>query len=62
MVLNLLSLSMSERRFCGDVRPACMADDLPRTKIVIDVSLERYCMKRFHRAANFVFKAQKEGS
>jgi hypothetical protein len=41
-----------------------MADDLPRTKIVIDVSvctIRRDCMKRFHRADNFVFDAQKEG-
>src|SRR6202451_3927381 len=63
MVLHLLSLSMSERRFCRDVRPVCMADDLPRTKIVIDVSvctIRRDCMKRFHRADNFVFDEQKE--
>ena len=41
-----------------------MADDLPRTKIVIDVSvctIRRDCMKRYHRENNFVFDAQKEG-
>jgi hypothetical protein len=38
-----------------------MADDLPRTKIVIDVSVCTIRMKRFHRSDNFVFDAQKEG-
>jgi hypothetical protein len=41
-----------------------MADDLLRTKIVIDVSvctIRRDCTKRLHRADNFVFDAQKEG-
>ena len=41
-----------------------MVDDLPRTKIVIDVSvctIRTDCIKRFHLANNFVFDNQKEG-
>jgi hypothetical protein len=37
--------------------------DLPKTKIVIDVSvctIRRDCMKRFHQADNFVFDEPKE--